>query len=396
MTSAPAVDVGETGPVTDVAVIGSLQAFEALGPEWDALAGRFGRALLRHDWFLSCAEALHDERDLHVVTVRAGGRLVAAAPLVLVRQGWVPRLQLLGASVLHEPSGVLYEHEAALGALGDALAALGRPLVLQRLDAGGPVPAVLRRALGRFGVTVARATEPAAGVPIRGTWADYERALSSQITGNLRRQRARASKLGPVTMEVRSPGVADVDALLEIVVAVEGSGWKGRNGSALRCRPALRDFFTRYARRAARAGRLRVALLRIGERVAAVELAVEDFERWWQLKIGYADELRPYYPGLQLTGDIVRRAFEHRLASYEFLGSVAEWEARWQPEPRPFELCVAYPATFRGGAALADDACGVAFRGLRGLAQGPVAAFVRRVHRADTPATRPATEPPQG
>jgi CelD/BcsL family acetyltransferase involved in cellulose biosynthesis len=396
VTTAPAVDVGETGPVTDVAVIGSLQAFEALGPEWDALAGRFGRALLRHDWFLSCAEALHDERDLHVVTVRAGGRLVAAAPLVLVRQGWVPRLQLLGASVLHEPSGVLYEDEAALRALGAALAALGRPLVLQRLEAGGPVPAVLRGALGRFGVTVARATEPAAGVAIRGTWADYERGLSSQITGNLRRQRARAAKLGPVTTEVLTPGAADVDELLEVVVAIEGSGWKGRNGSALRCRPELRDFFVRYGRRAARAGRLRIALLRIGDRVAAVELAVEDFERWWQLKIGYADELRPFYPGLQLTADVVRRAFEHRLQSYEFLGAAAEWEARWHPDVRPFELCVAYPTTVSGGLALADDACRAAFRRLRAVAQARLAALVRRGRRADTPGTSASAGPSEG
>jgi CelD/BcsL family acetyltransferase involved in cellulose biosynthesis len=395
MTAAAAARSASPAPLT-VGVTRSLSAFEALGPHWDALAGRFGRALLRHDWFLSCAEALHAERDLQVVTVHAAGRLAAAAPLVLARDGWVPRLQLLGASALHEPSGWLYESEDALDALAKGVLRLGRPIVLQRLEAGGPVPAALRRALGRVGVSVTRATEPAAGIPIRGGWAEYERSLSSQITGNLRRQRGRAAKLGPVTTEVLTPGDAEVDELLEIVVAVEGSGWKGRNGSALRCRPELHDFFTRYARRAARAGRLRVALLRIGDRVAAVELAVEDFQRWWQLKIGYADELRPFYPGLQLTVAVVRRAFEQRLDSYEFLGAVAEWEARWHPEPRPFELCVAYPPTLGGGAALAGDAGAIAVRRLRAVARLPVAALVRRRNRADTEATSASDGPSQG
>ena len=384
MTAIPAVSSTSPPPAMEIGVIRSLQAFEAIGPEWDALAGGFERALLRHDWFLSCAETLHAERDLHVVTVRAAGRLAAAAPLVLVRDNWVPRLQLLGASALHEPSGWLYESGDALDALAGAVVRLGRPIILQRLDAGGPIPAAMRRALGRLGVSLTRGTEPAAGVPLRGTWAEYERSLSSQITANLRRQRARAAKLGPVSTEVLTPGVGEVDALFEVVVEVEGSGWKGRNGSALRCRPELHEFFRRYARRAAADGRLRIALLHIGGRVAAVELAVEDFRRWWQLKIGYADDLRPFYPGLQLTVEVVRRAFECRLESYEFLGSVAEWEARWHPEPRPFELCVAYPATVRGGAALADDVCGVAFRRLRAVAHLPKAAIDRRAGRADS------------
>jgi CelD/BcsL family acetyltransferase involved in cellulose biosynthesis len=202
-------------------------------------------------------------------------------------------------------------------------------------------------------------------VPIRGPWPEYERTLSSHIRGNLRRQRARAAKLGPVSAEVAAPSDADVDGWLETVIAVEGSGWKGQGGSALRCRPDLRAFFTRYARREARAGRLRIGCVRFGDRVAAVELAVEDFHRWWQLKIGYDHELRPFYPGLQLTFEMVKRAHERELEAYEFLGSAADWEARWHPEPRAFEVCLVYPGAWRGAAALVDDAARVALGRLR-------------------------------
>ena len=349
----------------EVEVITSLARFEAMASEWDVLASRFARALLRHSWFLSCAEALHHERDLRVVAIRRDGRLIAAAPLVVVHDGWQPRLQVLGMSALYQPSGLLYQDEHALSALARALVQLARPIVLQRLEADGPVPPALRQAMGRSGLVITRPTGPTVAVSMRGPWTGYERALSSHIRSNLRRQRARASKLGTVSTEVVAPTEADVDACLEIVIAVEGSGWKGRSGSALRCRPDLRSFFTRYARREARAGRLRIACLRIGDRVAAVELAVEDFRRWWQLKIGYDHDLRPFYPGLQLTFELVKRAYERGLDTYEFLGSAAEWEARWNPEPRGYEVCLVYPATLSGGAALVDDAGRVAIRRLR-------------------------------
>jgi CelD/BcsL family acetyltransferase involved in cellulose biosynthesis len=348
-----------------VEVVTSLARFEAMGDEWDRVASRFGRALLRHSWFLSAAEALHQERDLRVVAIRRAGRLVAAAPLVAVHDGWLPRLQLLGMPALYEPSGPIYEDAPALQALARALVRLAQPIVLQRLDAGGPVPAALREAVGGWGLVIARPTGPTVAVPIRGSWTAYESTLSSHIRGNLRRQRARAARLGTLSTEVAVPSEADVDAWLETVIAVEGSGWKGESGSALRCRPDLQSFFTRYARREARAGRLRVACLRIGDRVAAVELAVEDFQRWWQLKIGYAHDLRPFYPGLQLTGEMVRQAHDRGLDAYEFLGSAAEWEARWRPETRDLEVCLVYPATLRGGAALADDAARVAIRRVR-------------------------------
>ena len=373
----------------EISLVGSLASFAAIGPEWDALAGRFGSALLRHDWFLSCAEALHAERDLRVVTVRAEGRLVAAAPLVLVRDRWVPRLQLLGASILYEPCGLLYDSEAALTVLAQALVAQGRPLLLQRLEAGGPVPAALRAALGPVGAAKVRPTTAAAGIPVREAWAEYASGLPSQVTSTLRRQRARAAAVGPVTTELLAPGPADVDPWLEVVVAIEGSGWKGRQGSALRCRADLLDFFTRYARRAAAAGRLRIAILRIGDDVAAVELAVEDFQRWWQLKIGYADGFRRFYPGLQLTAEVVRRVFERGLVSYEFLGSVAEWESRWRTELRPFEVCVAYPATAHGGAALVHDVCKVGFGRLRRMVR--VATDARRFSgRTETQGASPS------
>ena len=359
------------GPAVTSRVVRSVSQFAAMADDWDALAARFESPLLRHDWFLSCAEACHGEGDLAVVAVYQHGRLIAAAPLARARQGLTVRLEFLGMAVLQEPAGLLYESKQALAHLAQALVALGPPVVLARLDAGGPIEAAMRAAVGRRGLVVVRQTWPALRVRVSGDWDAYQRTLSSRLTSNVPRLRKRAARLGAVVTEVLAPADGDVEALLRTVMDVEGSGWKGRQGSALRNRTMLRGFVERYAHRAARSGRLRVALLRIGDRVAAVELAVEDFQRWWQLKIGFADDFAELYPGLQLTHETVRHAFERRLLGYEFLGSAAEWERRWNPEERAFELCVTYPATLAGGLGLATDVANKIWGRLDGFIRRP-------------------------
>ena len=340
-------------------VIRSIARLEALAPEWDRLADGLGRPLLRHDWFASCIGTLHDPCDLTVVIVRDGGRVIGIAPLVHAGEGASARLELIGVSYLNEPSGLIYESAEARERLLAAVLALGTPLSLHRLETGSETAAALRAAVGRRGLVVVRETRPSLAVPMRGPWADYERGLSSRITGNLPRLRKRAARLGPVRVDVHSPSDADVGSLFATVVAVEGSGWKGERGSALRCRQGLGAFFEAYVRRAARRGELRIAILHFGDRVAAVEMAIEAHGRWWQLKIGYESGLGEYYPGLLLTYAMVRHAFERGLAAYEFLGSAAEWEERWQPERREFEMCVVYPATISGGRGLLADALAV-------------------------------------
>jgi CelD/BcsL family acetyltransferase involved in cellulose biosynthesis len=242
---------------------------------------------------------------------------------------------------------------------------------------------------------VVRPTRPSLAVPVRGSWADYERGLSSRITGNLPRLRKRAEKLGPVSLDVHSPSTADVGELFATVVAIEGSGWKGERGSALRCREGLRAFFDAYVRRAAARGELRVAMLRFGDQVAPVELALEAHDRWWQLKIGYESGLGEYYPGLLLTYAMVQHAFERGLAAYEFLGSAAEWEERWLPERRAFEMCVVYPATISGGCGLLADALAVGRErwqrvGRRSVSQAGKAALGSRVPARAVPTTSAA------
>jgi CelD/BcsL family acetyltransferase involved in cellulose biosynthesis len=338
-------------------MVRSIPQLEALGDDWNALARRLRTPVLDHDWFLSCAEAFYMNRDLSIVTARERGVLTGVAPLVLEPTTSGPKLMQIGAAKLYEPGGWLFDSPDALGELVASTVAAGRPLLLQRVPAESGVCQAFARISRRRALTASKLGRPSLGVHSRQPWERYASTLPAHLSDNLRRWHRKAERrIGPVQYSCESPAVSDVDALLERFAAVEASGWKGRHGSALQVRCDLRDFFRRYARRAAAGGRLRIATLSFGSTVAAMEISVEAYDRMWQLKIGYQDALSTYYPGLQLTLGSIRHAFERGLESYEFLGSAAPWQERWKPEPRLYHLLTSYPMTLPGIRALGRDA----------------------------------------
>lgn len=347
-------------------VVRSAGQLVPLRDEWEELASRAATPMLDYDWTLSAAEAFCPDGALHVVLVRARGGLQAAAPLALERGPRGSRLALLGVSALYEPGGWLSRSDEALGELACEVLHQNRPIVLQRVPEDSAVCRALRGVSPAKGLVVDRRVAGWLGVHTAGPWHEYAANLSTRITENLPRLARRAERdHGSMRIDHLEPRLGDVADVLRTVSDIEGSGWKGRRGSALAHRPALFDFFHRYCRRIADRGQLRVSLLSLGGAVAAVELAVEAYGRHWQLKIGFREELSAFYPGLQLVLASVRRSFERRLASYEFLGVAEPWEHRWRPQERPCRLFLAYPTTLAGLAGAWHDVGGVLRNRLR-------------------------------
>jgi CelD/BcsL family acetyltransferase involved in cellulose biosynthesis len=341
---------------TETVVVRSLQAFVALAAEWDALAAAHRQPLVEHDWYLSCAETLHAEAELRIVLVREGGALIAAAPLAAHREGGIERLEILGMRVLHEPSGLLYRDEAALRTLIRAVTALRRPLMLQRVDRGGPIERVARETVGWRGCVLAHDTGPTVRLPLAESWPEVLARVSGRMRKWLRRAGMLAAAEGPVRVEHVSPGLDDVAAHLERFAALEAAGWKGRNRSALGTRSSLGTFFAAYVRRAAARGTLRFCFLHVGTTLAAAQIAIDAHGSRWVLKIAYDETLARLSPGLQLTAVALEDAVQRGLAACEFIGSADEWKQRWHGELRDLRLVLVYPGSARGVAAFGVDA----------------------------------------
>lgn len=331
-----------------------------LACEWDSLAEKVGVPMLSHAWIQACVDAFYSDEHLAVRTVRKNGELVAVAPLVKQRRCGAERLELIGVSVLYEPSGLLYRDEEALACLVQDLVNSGLPVVLVRVQVDSPVLSHFQshtRGLWR-GAVIKGGVNHSLMVPILSSWDEYLDRLSSRRRYDLRRARRRAEERGPVAVRVFCPSEKELEQGFAEFVRIEASGWKDRHGSSLRQRDSLRRFFERYAQLASRSAAFRLAFLDVAGKPIAAQLSAVYGNRFWVFKIGYDEAWSHCSPGWQLLAETMRYAFEHRLSSYEFLGSDEPWLAGWLTEPRAYRTIWYYPATWKGCYGAAADLVG--------------------------------------
>jgi CelD/BcsL family acetyltransferase involved in cellulose biosynthesis len=165
----------------------------------------------------------------------------------------------------------------------------------------------------------------------------------------------RADESGGFHFEVRSPTPGEADGELDDFVATEDRSWKGEAGTSLAKDARLQAFYRLYLRLAAEAGELRVARLRVGDALVAVQLAVERDGRLWILKLGCDERWSTCAPGIVLTHETLRWAFAHDLRGYELLGDEAPWTRVWTDLVHPHTIVRVYPMSIRGAVGAARD-----------------------------------------
>lgn len=327
-----------------------------LAPGWRRLARRAGRTPLQDaPWCLAAADTVDADGALAVVVAGDPADPVAIAPLVR-RRG---RLELLGAAATGEPGDLLYEDATALEALLDGVAALRRPLLLNRLPEDSPVPAAVAAAFRRPAVTVQRPAAPHAAIALDPGWTAPEGQLSSRRAGDIRRARRRAEAAGGLEVELLAPAPDELDAALGDAFAIEARSWKGRSGTALAADAGRAAFFRAYAGAAARAGELRLAFLRVGGRRVAMHLSVEFDRRLWLLKIGHDEALARCSPGSLLLLEVVRDAAARGLRAVQMLGGIEPWTRMWTESELPCVTVAAYPPGVASLRPVAADAATV-------------------------------------
>ncbi|MBN8499799.1 MAG: GNAT family N-acetyltransferase [Sphingomonadales bacterium] len=101
--------------------------------------------------------------------------------------------------------------------------------------------------------------------------------------------------------------IADmIDELLKL----EASGWKGRRGSALASSAGTASLFREVALAGAAAGKFEVATLHVGERLLAFSTILIGSARWYGFKSAYDENAARYGPGVLLLDWITRRFSE--------------------------------------------------------------------------------------
>lgn len=329
---------------------------KSLANVWNELAEHFKTPLLRNEWFAACAEAFCQPGQLLVVINKSQGEINAIAALASVQNRGFKRLELLGTSFLNEPSGFIYKDQDALEELMDGIIKMKKPVILCGLRSVSAEVFILRNMNRKCFFLVLRNAAGSPFLPIAATWAEFEANMSSRRRYDLRRARKRAETLGEVQFEIVPSNRENLDHYFEEVIHVEAAGWKGRQGTALLFDERLRSFFYLYSKAASQLGKLRLCFLRINNELAAALLAVEYFNRFWVLKIGYDEAFSRCSPGILLIHETIRYAFENELDAYEFLGSNDPWIHMWTEQNHAYLTARIYPLSVGGSFRLATDA----------------------------------------
>jgi CelD/BcsL family acetyltransferase involved in cellulose biosynthesis len=305
-------------------------AIATLAAEWEALAERVDAPpFVRPGWIEAWMGAFSSARPA-ILATRTEGRLTGVLPL-LRRHG-----ALTSPTNWHTPAfGALVDGRGAARALAEALLAERAACTdLSHLDATDPLIEEVRNAAGGAGRrTIERLVARQPYVDLSGGFDAYEATLPRKHRKEVGRLRRRLAAEGTVSFEF-ADGSERLDALLEEGFAIEGSGWKADQGSAIVSRPDTLRFYTDIARWAAAGGWLRLAFLRLDGRAIAFDMCIEAAGATYVLKGGFDASYRRLGPGVVLTHESLARAFERDLASYEFLGSDDAYKLSWTTTAR--------------------------------------------------------------
>jgi CelD/BcsL family acetyltransferase involved in cellulose biosynthesis len=178
-------------------------------------------------------------------------------------------------------------------------------LLLPYLPVEGPLAGALDAAVarrdGRSAFFARHARALLAPIDTRETY--LERAIDRKKRKELRRQRKRLADHGSVTSTDASAASA-VARALDDFFSLEAQGWKGRAGTAARCRGAVVQFMGAAVTALAEEGKARIARLCVDAQPIAAIVTLRSGNTAWCWKIAYDESRARFSPGVQILLDV--------------------------------------------------------------------------------------------
>lgn len=245
----------------------------------------------------------------------AGDRLVGVLPVYVSPHPVLRHVRpLVRTSDYHASSGdVLLAPDHAESAFKALLAELDRQvpnhlgLDIKAVRMSSPVWSALRNGLRGYVLCYGLRSRYSYLDVCHGDFDRYVAGLG-KMRRNLRIGRKRLEERGPVSVEMRRGLAAGEDFLPEFL-ALEASGWKGRNGTAILNNPDKTAFFTALVRNLAARGQLEWHIVRVGGQLAAAQLAIRCGPALMLPKYAFNEDFAECTPGHLLMEEVIREAF---------------------------------------------------------------------------------------
>jgi CelD/BcsL family acetyltransferase involved in cellulose biosynthesis len=312
-----------------IKVLSGLEAMAAIAPSWESMAAAAIEPNPFYEpWMLLPALELFGKgRGFRLITLWTGDRLDAVLPME--RAGGFKGLPLPALGSWRHRHCLLCTPLVRAEGAAETLAALvdwlrkdgdGASLVgLSYIPSDGPFHRALRGTGVRCQVLDSYAR------PVLRRARDGEAYINEFISAKdrqeLRRRERRLIELGNLRRMALGPG-EDVGRWIEDFLRLEGSGWKGKAGTAMACNEANRRFATQVFTAAYLRGRLEMVGIDLDGKPIARSVGFVAGEGAYAFKPAYDEMFAKFSPGI--ISEVARIRNFHELPGVRWMDSFTD------------------------------------------------------------------------
>ena len=331
---------------------------DALTPEWQTLVQdrALSEPFFQPYWFRSFAKTVNGDLPFPLVVVRDGSTVKGILPLRRQRRffGRLPAITLSSLSNLHSCRYDFVCTERDRNEVSRAAwSCLKRNKHWNVIEAkavpeGGAFESIMEHA-ERDGYLITRwptLLSPYVELPL-GSKDAFENSPP-----RYKKDRRRLQKRYERLLELGEPTFAVTakfdEALFQEFLKLEGSGWKGKVGSAISSDATLVDMYREMLSGASDVGHLRMFTLSVNGQCIAMEMAFLVGDRCYSPKVAYNEEFSGCSPGHLLARWIHEDLLAKGVSVYDLLGARGRHKAIWSDKVRPHGNCYIFRPTVVG------------------------------------------------
>jgi len=328
-----------------IEVLEDVKGFHALKEEWNELLRNspVNGLFLTWEWMHTWWRHLAEDRKLHIILVRRDRELIAIAPLCLrtARMGYllpITTFEFLGVGYVGSdyPDLIIRAgaEQLALQALTKYLVDRNLILELSQVLSTSSYMSGLQSLIKEHGWQVSsKVTHICPYINLTGL--DWETYLASVGHSHRYNYRRRLKNLQKEFVDFQFEQIHSEDQVkvtLLKLIELHNLRWNERGGSDAFHRPGLLSFHADISHGALRQDSLRLYVLRLNGKVAAILYGFKYNNVFYYYQSGFDTSLARYSVGMVIMGLAIKSALEEGMEKFDFLHGDEEYKYRWASE----------------------------------------------------------------
>jgi len=302
---------------------------------------------LTFEWLTSWWKHFSNGGKLFVILVREEERIIAIAPLMVIRKSIFRVLQFIGTGRSDYLDFIISQrNQETLQLIFDYIYRARKHwdiINLRDIPSDSPNLRFIKGSVnGEKMVFLDSIGTIAPYLPINSAWDQYLMTKTSKFRNNMRRIEKRMGKNGDFE-------IAHQDNItqehVDIMYKIEQHSWKSDAGSARLADKNAQDFYGEILEEFSNNGLLDLWFLDFNKEPIAYSVNFLYRNKIYNYNVAYMTEYRNLYPGKAITIKNLENAFSRNMEEYDFLRGNEEYKSDWATDKRDLYYIAIYRKT---------------------------------------------------